>query len=118
MHAVVCEPKLESQLRDSLNDGILTIDPAALERFVARLNELRQTSLAEDQEIVFLVESGLRRAIRMAIERSLPDLVVVGYSEVPKDVRIEFKNILTSDEVFPIREADTSRMQTTMTGAA
>lgn len=100
VHAIVCEPSLESKFRDSVNEGFLAIDPKSLEKLASRLNELRQRSLAEDKEAVLLVDSSVRQPIRNAIERALPDQVVVGYSEVPRDVQIEFKSILKTEEVF------------------
>lgn len=119
VHAIVCEPSLEGQFRESIKDGYLAIDPGGLERLSVRLNEIRQKSLAEDQEVVLLIESGLRRALRNAIERGLPDMIVIGYSEVPKDVRIEFKNILRMDEVFPKSEQTTAdKSSTVFQGAA
>lgn len=100
VYAVVCEPSLEGKLRDAITEGFLAIDPVSLGRFSNRLNELRQKSLAEDHEVILLMDSSLRRATRNAIERGLPDLVVMGYSEIPKDVHVEFKEILRTDEVF------------------
>lgn len=100
VQAVVAEPNLEHRLREEMSDGVLVLDPATLDRLTSRLHELRQKLLAEDQELVLLVESSLRRPVRNAIERTLPEVVVIGYGEVPRDIQIEFKSILKSDEIF------------------
>ena len=115
--AIVAEPRLESRFREEMNEGILTLDPASLDRLTKRLNDLRQKLLAEDQELIFLVETNLRRPLRHAIERALPDVVVVGYAEVPRDIQIEFKSILKLDEVF-VGAPQSSEHQTTLAGAA
>lgn len=107
-HAIVLEPKLESQLRGSIHEGNLAIDPASLDRLVSRLNELRQTSVAKDQEVVLLVDSSLRRSIRNLVERAIPELVVIGYSEVPKDIPVEFKEMLRVADVFGTQSAENS----------
>lgn len=100
VHAVVVEPQLENQLRAALKDGVLAIDAAALESFSQRLGDLRQKSLARDQEVVLLIDSGLRRAVRNAIERAVPELVVIGYSEVPRELQVQFKEMIKLHDVF------------------
>ena len=85
----------------------MTIDPGTLERFVTKLNELRQRALAEDQESVLLLDPGLRLPVRHVIERALPDQVVVSFAEIPRDVRVEFKSILKAQDIFVGQDAHT-----------
>ena len=115
--AIVAEPKLETGLRERLREGILAIDPASLDRLAKKLNELRQKALATDQELILLVETSLRRPIRNAIERNLPDLIVVGYGEVPNDTQVEFKSILKFEDVFG-SESDPATSHMAVAGAA
>jgi len=103
--AAILDPQLESKLRETMNEGVLMLAPAHLERFTTRLFEIRQTSIASDQEVILLCDPLLRRAIRNSIDRTLPDLMVIGYAEVPKDVDIEFKAMLKVSEVFDSEDA-------------
>ena len=103
--AAILDPQLESKLRETMNEGVLMLAPAHLERFTTRLFEIRQTSIASDQEVILLCDPLLRRAIRNSIDRTLPDLMVIGYAEVPKDVDIEFNAMLKVSEVFDSEDA-------------
>ena len=67
----------------------LVLDPARLEKLVVRLaNEWRKAT-AKGQEVGLLVDASLRRPLRLAVARSLPDLAVVAYQEVPGDLLLE-----------------------------
>lgn len=115
-HVIVLEPRLEHQLRNSLSEGVLAMPPTALERLTAQLNTAQQTTMSQDQNAVLLVDSGLRRPLRSAIERALPELTVLGYSEIPRDQNIEFKLVVKSAEVFA--DDDVTTPPTAKLGAA
>jgi flagellar biosynthesis protein FlhA len=88
-HALVLDPRLELELRRAIHDKNLVLDPARLERLIVRLaNEWRKAT-ARGQEVALLVDASLRRPLRGALARSLPDLAVVAYQEVPGDMLLE-----------------------------
>ncbi len=89
LHALVLDPRLELELRRAVHDKNLVLDPARLERLIVRLaNEWRKAT-ARGQEVALLVDASLRRPLRGALARSLPDLAVVAYQEVPGDLLLE-----------------------------
>ncbi len=51
-------------------------------------NEWRRAT-AKGQEVALLADASLRRPLRQAVARSLPDLAVVAYQEVPGDLLLE-----------------------------
>ena len=61
--------------------------------------ELRSAS-ERKQEVALLVDSSLRRAIRAMLQRGLPDLAVIAYSEVPIDTLLEPAVIVRYDDVM------------------
>ena len=89
IHAIVLDPRLELELRRAIHDRTLVLDPARLEKLIVRLaNEWRKAT-AKGQEVALLTDASLRRPLRQAVARSLPDLAVVAYQEVPGDLLLE-----------------------------
>jgi len=89
IHALVLDPRLELELRRAIHEKALVLDPARLEKLVVRLaNEWRKAT-AKGQEVGLLADASLRRPLRLAVARSLPDLAVVAYQEVPGDLLLE-----------------------------
>ena len=100
VHSIIIEPHLENELLGGLREGALSIPADALERMAERLRQLRQESLARDQEAVLIADSLLRRPLRNVLERTNPDLVVIGYAEIPRDLSVEFRHIVKAKDVF------------------
>ncbi|MBI3408760.1 MAG: flagellar biosynthesis protein FlhA [Planctomycetes bacterium] len=89
LHALVLDPRVELELRKSLHEKNLVLEPAKLERLILSLaNEWRKAAAA-GKEIALLSDYVLRRPLRQALVRSLPDLAVVAYQEVPADFLLE-----------------------------
>jgi flagellar biosynthesis protein FlhA len=89
IHALVLDPRLELELRRAIHDRTLVLDPARLEKLIVKLaNEWRRAT-AKGQEVALLADASLRRPLRQAVARSLPDLAVVAYQEVPGDLLLE-----------------------------
>jgi len=84
--AIVLDPRLEMDLRRALHERVLALEPSRLEKLVVHLaNEWRRASLA-GKEVALLTDTILRRALRQALARSLPELAVIAYQEIPKDL--------------------------------
>ncbi|MGH7170214.1 MAG: flagellar biosynthesis protein FlhA [Gemmataceae bacterium] len=89
LHAVVFDPRLEMEWRRMPHDKTLAIDPGRLEMMIVYLlNEWRKAS-ARGQEIALLTDTSLRRPLRHALLRGLPDLAIIAYQEVPGDLLLE-----------------------------
>jgi flagellar biosynthesis protein FlhA len=89
VRAIVLDPRLEVELRRSLQNNQLVLDPARLEQLTIRLaGELRKAS-ARGYDVALLCDASLRRALRHALVRAIPELVVVSYQEIPNDLLME-----------------------------
>ena len=97
----VLDPRLEARLGEMIRESQLQLPANVLEKLVGRLHELWQKSSLAGTEFTLLTNASLRRPFRHTIERSVPDLSVTAYSEVPADVTIDFEYIIRSEEIFP-----------------
>jgi flagellar biosynthesis protein FlhA len=89
LHALVLDPRLELELRKALHEKNLVLEPVRMEQVIVRLaNEWRKASAA-GKEVALLTDVSLRRPMRQTIVRSLPDLAVIAYQEVPSDLMLE-----------------------------
>jgi len=102
VRVMVLEPRLEMALRDSGRDGNLALQPKELERFIGVLSREWQKAGVQDQPAALLTDGPLRRMTRHAVERALPHLAVVAYTEIPGDLLIEPVAMLRLEEVFEI----------------
>jgi flagellar biosynthesis protein FlhA len=98
LHALVFDPRLEMELRRSLHEKNLAFDPARFEKLVTRLaNEWRKAT-ARGLETALLCDMTLRRPLRHALSRSLPDLAVIAYQEIPGDLILEPAALLKPED--------------------
>lgn len=89
LHAIILDPRLELELRRTIQDRMLAIDPGRLEKMIVfLLNEWRKAT-ARGQEITLLTDTSLRRPLRHALMRSMPELAVIAFQEVPGDLLLE-----------------------------
>ena len=100
VRTLVLDPRLESQLREFLRERNLSLPPEPLERLLGKLNEHWQKSTLEGTEAVLLADGELRRPLRQAISRALPEFAVVAYHEIPNDTVVEFQQMLKLEDIF------------------
>jgi flagellar biosynthesis protein FlhA len=99
LHVFALDPRLEVEFRRSLHDGNLVLDGGRLEKMVVRLiNEWRK-AMAQGVEPALLTDAVLRRPLRQNVVRSLPDMAVVAYQEVPGDALLEPLFLLKPEDV-------------------
>jgi len=89
LHAVVIDPRLEVELRRAMHDKNLVLEPARLENLIVRLTNEWRKATARNQEVALLTDNTIRRALRRTLSRSLPELAVIAYQEVPSDLQLE-----------------------------
>ncbi|MEX2285637.1 MAG: flagellar biosynthesis protein FlhA [Planctomycetaceae bacterium] len=105
VRVIVCDPRLEMSLREALRDKNLALQPAHLERLIVSLSNEWQKASVQGQEMALLTDRNLRRPLRKAIERALPDLSVVSYLEIPNDLLIEPTAMIRLEDVFQQKPA-------------
>lgn len=99
LHAIVFDPRLEVELRRAVHEKQLVLDPARLEKLIVKLaTEWRKASV-RGVEVALLTDTSLRRAVRFALTRTLPDLAVIAYQEVPGDLLLEAEAMLKPEDL-------------------
>jgi flagellar biosynthesis protein FlhA len=104
LHALVIDPRLEVELRRALHEKNLVLEPAKLESLVMRLSAEWRKATARGQEVALLTDNTLRRALRRALARSLPEMAVIAYQEVPSDLQLEPVAMLKLEDLGAGRE--------------
>ena len=105
LRVLILDPRLEVQLREAVRERRLLLGPAPLERLLASLSEHWQSAVRQRAEIAVLTDRALRRPLRQAIVRALPDLGVISYGEVPGDIFIEPIDMVRAEDVFDPADA-------------
>jgi flagellar biosynthesis protein FlhA len=89
LHAIVLDPRLEMDFRKAMHDKHLAIEPAKLEKLIACLANAWRKATASGAEVALLTDATLRRPLRNLLSRSLRDLPVIAYQEVPSDLLLD-----------------------------
>ncbi|MBP3960887.1 flagellar biosynthesis protein FlhA [Gemmata sp. G18] len=99
IRAIVLDPRLELELRRSVQGHQLVLDPSRLEQLTMRVaGELRKAS-ARGYEVALLCDGSLRRAVRHSLARALHDLSVISYQEIPTDLLMEPVAVIRPEEL-------------------
>jgi flagellar biosynthesis protein FlhA len=81
---------LEVELRRSVQpDKSLALEPSRLEQLILRLGEESRKAGTRGQDVALLTDSSMRRQLRHVLARSLPDLAVIAYQEIPSDLLLQ-----------------------------
>jgi flagellar biosynthesis protein FlhA len=99
LRALVFDPRVEVELRRSLQGQQLLIEPQRLERLTVRLSQELQQALQRGQEVALLCDSSIRRPLRLALVRALPDLAIIAYQEIPTDILLEPVAIIRPEDL-------------------
>jgi flagellar biosynthesis protein FlhA len=86
VNAIVLDPRVEQELRRSLHERNLIIEPMRLEKLIVALANAWRKATVAGAEVALLTDAVLRRPLRNALVRSLADLSVISYQEIPTDV--------------------------------
>ncbi len=100
VRVIILEPKLEHRLRQHATPESIVMRPDELERLVQLFQAKWETSRLKNEPAAVLVDSSIRYALHRSIFRSLPDLSVIAYSEIPSDLLIESVGIIRFEEVI------------------
>ncbi|MEL6108261.1 MAG: flagellar biosynthesis protein FlhA [Planctomycetota bacterium] len=89
VRVILLEPRLEHRFRQNVTPDSIVLRPDELERLVGQLQTRWETSQLKSQPAAVLVDSSIRYQLRRAVFRSLPDLAVIAYGEVPSELMIQ-----------------------------
>ena len=100
LQLIMLDPKLEGKFREHLHEGNLALPAAPLEKLFRRLQTEWERQAVKEQDVAVLTDFQTRRPLRKAIFRALPDLAVVGFTELPKDLPISAVAYLKIEDIF------------------
>lgn len=99
LHVFTMAPQLEATLRNSLSssDGGpgFQIDANLAQRILAKTGEQMESLAQTGNFPILLCPRELRLAFRRLVEQSLPNLVVMAYSEIGQGTKVKAHGILT-----------------------
>jgi flagellar biosynthesis protein FlhA len=100
VRVIMLSPKLQSELRKVMHQSELILQQAQLERLLSALHSAVSKSEMNNMRVALLTDDMLRRPIRNSLERSMADLSIIAYSEIPSDMLIEQVAMIDLDDVF------------------
>ena len=103
LRVITLAPQLDSQLRQSMHEGQLAIGPVPLGNLIQQVAAAWQDSHRKQQDAALLVDKALRRPLKQVLARSVAELGIIGYQEVPFDMIIDSVSMIPHEAIFPAR---------------
>lgn len=97
---LVLDPRLEVKFRELLRERQLVLSHDVLERLLVAISQRWEKGHLAGRELALLTDGPLRRPLRQIVERSLPDLTVTSYGEIPTDLTVDVQDIVKLEEVY------------------
>ncbi len=110
---ILLEPKLEQQLRQNTNDDMIVMQPDELASLVDKVKSIWELASVQNGTAALLVDSSLRLPLRQTVHRSLPQVSLISYSEIPHDLLIEPASVIRHDDVFKSESQPASSLDQT-----
>lgn len=106
VRVILIEPKLLHALRESLNGEMIAFQPAQLERLVEKYQQAWEMASVKNKPAAALVDSSIRRAMRLTLQRSLPNLVFIAFNEIPNELQIDPIAMIRHEDVYASNQVD------------
>ncbi len=106
LHVVTLAPDVEIQLKQALvssDDGLaFQLDPSIAQALISGLGEKMEQMAQTGNMPILLTSREIRRALRMLIERSLPGLTILAFSEVSQGTKVQAHGMVSfvEEEVY------------------
>ena len=101
LRVVTIAPSLEQLLRDAVqptpNGNMLAIEPNLAQNMIAHIRENVEHAADAGYTPVLLVSGMVRIALRRLLERSLPSLTVMSYSEIAPGYEVETMGVVEAE---------------------
>jgi len=89
LQALLIDPRVELELRRALVERSSALDTTRLEKLASKVALEWKQAQARGQNPAILVEAALRRPVRQFLARSVPELGVLSYDEIPQEMAIQ-----------------------------
>lgn len=86
LNAATFHPSVEEELVNSLHMGRIALEPAKTKIILEKLSQAYEEMSHEGYSPVVLCSGKVRMPLRKVIERSLPQMAVLSYTEVPASI--------------------------------
>ena len=106
VRVMILEPKLEHRFRQNVTPESIVLRPDELEKLVGQLQSKWETSRLKNEPAAVLVDSSIRYPLQRTVFRSLPELAIIAYSEIPSDLMIDSIGIVRYQDVISAESAD------------
>jgi flagellar biosynthesis protein FlhA len=100
VRCVLLEPKLEHRLREASNGEMIAMQPDQLANLIDKFKSAWEVASMKNEPVAVLVDSAFRLAMRQTVYRSLAQVSIIAYSEIPGDLLIEPVTVVRDDEIF------------------
>jgi flagellar biosynthesis protein FlhA len=100
VRVILLDRKLEHRLRQNSNGELIALQSDQLANLVDKYKQAWELASMKNESAAALVDSSVRRAMRQTIYRSLPQLSILAYNEIPSDMAIETVSIIQDQDVF------------------
>jgi flagellar biosynthesis protein FlhA len=100
VRVILLEPRLQHTLRENLSGDMIAFQPAQLERLVDKYTQAWELASMKNEPAAGLVDSAIRRPIRLTTQRSLPQISFVAFNEVPTELLIDPVAIIRYEDVY------------------
>jgi flagellar biosynthesis protein FlhA len=97
---------------------MIAFQPNQLERLIEQYQHAWNVASVKNEPAAALVDSTIRRALRLTTVRSLPSVSFVAYNEIPTDLLIEPVAIIRYQDVFGPRETEAAEPEMAGTGVS
>ena len=94
-------PPRATDLRRALHEKNLVVEPLRLEKLIVCVANAWRKSHVAGKEVALLTDVVLRRPLRYALARSLADLSVIAYQEIPTDIGLQPVALIRPEDLNP-----------------
>lgn len=102
----ILEPRLEHAFREKVAEENVLLSPEELERLIQQLRSAWEKASLKNEPAALLVDSSIRYPLHRTIFRSLPELSIIAYGEIPEDLVISSAGMIRYQEVMQLRGTD------------
>ncbi|OYP35218.1 flagellar biosynthesis protein FlhA [Rhodopirellula sp. MGV] len=105
VRVIILEPRLEHYFRENTSGESILLRPDQLERLIMDIQSKWEASRLKNQTAAVLVDSSIRFPLHRTIFRSLSEVSIIAYSEIPQDLRIESGGMIRYEDIIGGRGA-------------
>jgi flagellar biosynthesis protein FlhA len=102
VRVILLDRKLEHRLRQNSNGELIALQSEQLANLVDKYKQAWELSSMKNEPAAALVDSSVRRAMRQTVYRSLPQVSILAYNEIPSDMAIETVSVIRDQDVFTL----------------